>query len=144
VDIDWYGADPCFWYPLERQARSQLLESYTFSYRPDLLRYHVEALVVPGDQLRHDITIEFWRRPPYSTLGLRPQDYPRIFTSVQRERKHVFGDNSLCIWQPRDSEARRWTSPLGLLILVEMVRWHLLLEMHWFLTCEWAMEDAPH
>jgi hypothetical protein len=144
VNIDWYGADPCFWYPFEGDARVHLPERYTSSYSRDVLRYHVEDLEVPGDEQRHNITIEFWRVPPYPTLGLQPEDYPRIFTSVERRRKHVFDDSSLCVWQPLDPETRRWTSRLGLLILVEMVRRHLLLEMHWFLTEEWAIEDATH
>ncbi len=144
MDIDWYGADPCFWYPLERDARAQLPERFTVSYSPGVLRYQVYQLDVPGDELRHDITIEFWRVPPYSTLWLQARDYPRIFTSVERRRKHAFDDKSLCVWHPRDPEVRRWTSQQGLLVLVEMVRRHLLLEMDWFVTGEWAIEDATH
>lgn len=140
----WYGTDPCFFYPLEWQVRAQLVEPFSYSHQSGVLRYLVHGLVVPGDQMRHDITIEFWRVPPYSTFGLQPQDYPRVFTSVTRRRKHVFEDGSLCIWQPKDSGERRWTSDLGLLVLIEMVRRHLLLEMHWFVTREWAIEDAPH
>ena len=144
MESRWYGADPCFFYPLEKEARSGLEEGSSFSYEPGVLRYQVTALAGPGDELTHDLTIEFWREPPYWTLGLDPQDYPRVFTSVHRPRKHVFDDNSLCIWQPKDPIHRRWTSALGLLVLVEMVRRHLVLEMHWFVEGEWAIEDAPH
>ena len=144
MNIDWYGADPCFFYPLEKEARAQLPERFTVSYGPGVLRYQIYQLDVPGDELRHDITIEFWRVPPYPTLGHLAQDYPRIFTSVDRRRKHVFDDGSLCVWQPRDPEARQWRSEMGLLVLVEMVRRHLLLEMDCFVTGEWAIEEAPH
>lgn len=144
MNIDWYGADPCFWYALEKDARAQLPERFSVSHRRGVLRYHVNGLDVPGDELQHDITVEFWKVPPYPTLGLAAQDYPRVFTSVERRRKHVFDDGSLCIWQPRDLEARRWTNQLGLLVLVEMVRRHLLLEMDWFVTGVWAIEEAPH
>jgi len=144
MKIDWYGADPCFWYPLERDARTQLPERFAVSYGPGVLRYQIYRLDVPGDELQHDLTIEFWKVPPYPTLGLPAEDYPRIFTSVKRRRNHVFDDGSLCVWQPRDPEVRRWTSRLGLLVLVEMVRRHLLLEMDWFVTGVWAIEDVPH
>lgn len=144
VEIDWYGADPCFWFPLEKDARAHLPETFRFSYEPDVLRYFVESLSVPGDQDKHDITIEFWRDPPYSTFGLLPQDYPRVFTSVERPRKHAFSDLSLCIWHPLDPEEKRWISHKGLLILVEMVRVHLLLEINWFFNDEWVLEDVPH
>jgi hypothetical protein len=62
---------------------------------------------------------------------------------------HRFGDNALCLWQPRDPPERRWTSKLGLLTLIELIRRHLFLELHWRKTggqrCGvWLLEDAPH
>lgn len=142
--VTWYGADPCFWYPLETHARRELRERYVFEYSAEVLRYRVYSLVVPGDESVHDITIEFWRDPPYNTFGLLPQNYPRVFTNVVRPRKHAFDDDSLCIWHPQDAQSLRWTSDDGLLVLVEMIRRHLLLEIDFFFTGKWAIEDAPH
>jgi hypothetical protein len=86
-----------------------------------------------------------WEQPPYDTFGLAPRDYPRVFTSLHRPRKHCFPDTgALCLWFPDDPPARRWTSEHGLRLLIEIVRRHLLLEQHWLLTGEWAIEDAPH
>lgn len=108
------------------------------------MMYDVHQLRVPGDVQAHNLRIEFWRIPPYDTYGLAPMDYPRVFTSVNRRRKHEFGDKALCLWYPWDSPERRWDHELGLLVLIEMVRRQLLLEMHWFLTDEWPLDEAPH
>lgn len=140
----WYGADLSFLYPLERDARRSLPEEVTWRYQPHVVRYVVEQLHVPGDLETHDLTIEFWRQPPYDTYGQAPMDYPRVFTTVARRRKHVFDDGALCLWYPWDPIERRWTHELGLLVLIEMVRRQLLLEMHWFLTGDWPLDEAPH
>jgi hypothetical protein len=141
----WFGIDPCFWYPLERDARRHLKEPLSVALGLDQLTYFVQGLRVPGDREPHNVRIEFHRVPPYDTYGLAPQDYPRVFTNVRRHRKHAFpGDGALCLWFPHDPIERRWVHALGLEVLIEMTRRQLLLELEFSITGRWPMEDAPH
>ena len=159
----WFGADPSFWYPLERDAHRFLPEAVVWRYRPGLLTYTVEKLAVPGEVLPHGITIEFWRIPEYETYGLAPEDYPRVHTDSLSPRRHAFcaGDlcicasgarrygvtlhsGPLCLWYPHDPSARRWTHDMGLRVLIEMIRRHLLAELEWRRTGRWILEEAAH
>jgi hypothetical protein len=114
------------------------------------LRYTVTGLEVPGDLERHDVSITFQRDPlPDMALGIAPCDFPKVFTSVERPRNHVHGDGALCLWATFDPPERRWWHGDGLGSLVEIIRTHLLLELHWWRTTvdgegEWAVDDAPH
>lgn len=145
---DWFGVQASFWYPLERDARLHLPERLTWHAEPSALIYRVRALEVPGDRERHDLTIKFQPFPPRA-YGQDPRDCPEVRSSVIRPSKHRFHDGVLCLWPPRDPPERRWSHELGLRVLIEMVRRHLLLELDWLMTGgqdggRWAMEDAPH
>lgn len=115
-----------------------------------MLRYRVDGLVVPGDLQHHDLRIDFGRGPLGEwALGIAPADYPSVYTSVNRPRKHANADASLCLWASYDPPERRWWHGQGLLVIVEIVRRHLLLELNWWRTGgprggEWPVEDAPH
>jgi hypothetical protein len=159
----WYGADPAFWYPLQRDARRVLTEKVLSEYRPEVLSYTVDRLAVPGETRGHTVTIEFWRAPEYETYGLHPRDYPRINTDSAEPRKHSFcsaprcaciatprlwgtvpHSGPLCLWFPLYPPELRWTSEMGLLVLIEMVRRHLLAELEWRRTGRWILEEAAH
>lgn len=147
---EWYGVDPCWYLPLERDAKRTMGDRITTEVTVvDQLTYRVAGLEVVGDSTDHDVTIRFHRHPPYDTVGLPPEDSPRVTSSPRLESPHRFGDDALCLWQPHDPPARRWTASLGLLTLVELVRRHLFLELHWRKTGGrrrgvWLLEDAPH
>ena len=113
------------------------------------LSYSVSELKVPGDVERHNIEISFVQVPPPWANGIPACDYPRVTTDVDRPRLHVNGDTSLCLWAPFDPPARRWWHRDGIHNLVELVRRHLLFEIHWWRTGghrggEWPFPDAPH
>ena len=147
---EWYGVDPCWFVPLERHAKRAMGRRISTDVTVlDQLSYRVRDLDVVGDDVDHDVTIRFHRHPPYDTYGVPPQDSPRVTSSPSLESPHRFGDDALCLWQPRDPPARRWTSNLGLLTLIEVIRRHLFLELHWRKTGGrrrgvWLLEDAPH
>lgn len=108
----------------------------------------MQALQVPGDLKHHNIAIVFDKSPPAWANG-PAQDWPRVFTDVDRPRKHHYPDGSLCMWAPFDPSERRWHHRDGLHVLVEIARRHLFCEIHWWRTGgpeggEWPVEDAPH
>lgn len=113
------------------------------------LTYVVHDLKVPGDLDLHTVQVTFTKEPPPWASGIPACDYPRVTTNVVRERLHVNGDGSLCMWAPFDPPARRWWHRDGLHSLVEVTRRHLFLENHWWRTGatkggEWPVPDAPH
>lgn len=133
---------------LERTKRD-IPEAAHKSQLPGALEYRVRNLVVPGDLERHNLMITFKPSPPQWAAGIPACDYPSVFTDVDRRRLHVNGDTSLCLWAPHDPPERRWWHRDGLHSLVEIVRRHLLFEIHWSRTGgprggEWPVEDAPH
>jgi hypothetical protein len=148
----WYGNDPVFQVLVERDIRQidDIAGAVRVELRDDRLTYHVPGLQVPGDLADHDLRIEFRPEPLGAwAAGIAPCDYPRVFTSVVRARKHENADGSLCLWASYDPPERRWWHGHGLRALVEITRRHLLLELHWFATGghkngNWAVQDAPH
>jgi hypothetical protein len=148
----WYAHDPVFQVMLERGLRQ--IDDIAGPVRRELadsrLSYYVPGLHVPGDPATHDLRIEFQPNPLGAwAAGIASCDYPRVFTSVARPRKHENPDGSLCLWASYDPPERRWWHGDGLRALVEITRRHLLLELHWYATGgrkrgEWAVEDAPH
>jgi hypothetical protein len=79
----------------------------------------------------------------------RLTDTTKTGTSVDvgAEPGRTFGDalrHILTHWHPLDPPHRRWTSDQGLLVLIELIRRHLFLELRWRQTGTWVLEDAPH
>ncbi|WP_225858943.1 hypothetical protein [Streptomyces albicerus] len=146
----WYGAQPAWWAPLERDARRRFGSALRHTYRRDSLTYELTGLDVIGEPDPIDVNISFYKEPPYLTYGLKPQDFPRVHAKPRAPSKHRYSeDDALCLWHPLDPEERRWTSSKGLLDLIEIVRTHLFLEHYWRLTGgehggQWLVEDAPH
>ncbi|MBA2313191.1 MAG: hypothetical protein H0V97_10390 [Actinobacteria bacterium] len=147
--IDWYGLDAGWFYPLERSARRRYRRRLAVEHQPTVLIYRLRELDVPGDG-KHDLSIAFYKSPPYNTFGRRPEDSPRVHSSVRRDSKHRMpSDDALCLWFPHDPPARKWESGQGLLVLIEIAARHLLFERHWLETGGhrggvWPVEDAPH
>lgn len=147
---EWYGVDPCWFVPFERDAKRAMRRHISTDVTVlDQLTYTVRDLEVVGDDVDHGVTIRFHRDPPYPTFGQAQEDCPRVTSSPTLESPHRFGDDALCLWQPQDPPECRWTSRLGLLALIELVRRHLFLELHWRKTGGrrrgvWLLQDAPH
>ncbi|MGW7406816.1 hypothetical protein ACWGI9_24365 [Streptomyces sp. NPDC054833] len=147
---EWYGVQPVWWAPLERDARLHFGDALRRTYRRDSLTYLLSGLDVIGEQDPVDVRIRFYKDPPYKTYGQRPRDFPRVHAKPGAPSKHRYSnDDALCLWHPLDPEERRWTSSRGLLDLIEIVRTHLFLEHYWRLTGGeqggwWLVEDAPH
>lgn len=144
----WYGVDPVFQIRLERNMK-KISEGVQRVEEASRLTYLVRDLYVPGDLQRHNLAIVFTPGPVPWAAGIAPCDYPSVFTDVERERLHLHGDGSLCLWASYDPPERRWHHGLGLHSLVEIARRHLLFEIHWWRTGgpddgEWPVEDAPH
>lgn len=146
----WYGAQPAWWAPLERDARRHFGDALRHKYRRGSLTYELTGLDVTGEPDRVDVRIRFYAHPPYSTYGQKPEDFPRVHAKPGMPSKHRHSsDDALCLWYPLDPEEQRWTSSRGLLDLIEIVRTHLFLEHYWRLTGgeaggQWLVEDAPH
>ncbi|MEV4032311.1 hypothetical protein [Streptomyces umbrinus] len=146
----WYGAQPVWWAPLERDARRHFGDALRHTYRRDSLTYELTGLDVIGEPDPVDVRIRFYKEPPYLTYSQRAEDFPRVHAKPGVPSKHRYSfDDALCLWYPLDPEERRWTSSKGLLDLIEIVRTHLFLEHYWRLTGgepdgQWLTEDAPH
>jgi hypothetical protein len=146
----WYGVQPVWWAPLERDARLRFGSTLRHAYRRGSLTYELTGLDVIGEPDPIDVSIRFYENPLYPTFGQKPQDFPRVHANPGASSKHRYsGDDALCLWHPLDTEERRWTSSKGLLDLIEIVRTHLFLEHYWRLTGgehggQWLIEDAPH
>lgn len=145
----WYGVQPAWWAPLERDARHRFDGALRHTYAAGRLIYEVKELDVVGARPL-DVRISFFEHPPYDTYGLQPSDFPRVHANPGAASKHRYPqDDALCLWHPYDPEEHRWTSENGLLDLIEVVRTHLFLEHYWRLTGgaqggRWLVRDAPH
>lgn len=141
----WYGLDAVWRVLLERDARRTFGDALRHTVTHNELTYQLDDLDVPGDPQRRTIRITFHAQPPYPTYGQRPQDSPRAHVTPRARSKHRYpDDDALCLWHPHDPPQRRWTSDQGLLVLIELVRRHLFLELRWRQTGTWLLEDAPH
>lgn len=154
----WYGEDASFWYPLERGARDHFTrmradgrgaDRLHFEPGHDVLTYRVTGMHVPGYVEVHDVTVEFHRHPRYPTGRLHPQDYPLVFTSVERPYYHHHGKagpfrGSLCLWHPNDPRATRWASDQPLHDLFEMARRHLFHEEYYARYGHWPVAHHYH
>ncbi len=147
---EWYGVDPCWFVPFERDAKRAMRRQVSTDVTVlDQLAYTIHDVEVVGDDVDHEVTIRFHRVPPYATYGLAPEDCPRVTSVPNLESPHRFGDDAFCLWQPQDPPEQRWAARLGLLTLIEVIRRHLFLELHWRKTGGrrrgiWLLEDAPH
>lgn len=152
-----HGAGPAFRLSLERGLLSHFDdlrrkgndEHVAIDAGVNVLTYTITGMKVPGDTVRHNVAIEFHRKPSYNTFGLPAHDFPRVTTDDLRPKHHAYpaltiSDGPLCLWYPHDPEDRRWTSRRSLVDLIEMVRRHLFLEQHYRVRRIWLMEDAPH
>ncbi len=90
--------------------------------------YPIEAvhIVIHGDGRIHAV--------PKAGRG-RPWKHRNSFAGVYME---------LCLWDPRDSEAIRWSWADGLEEYVRIVARHLIYEEYWRRTGQWPVEDSPH
>jgi hypothetical protein len=141
----WYGLDAVWRVLLERDARRTFGDALRHTATHNELTYQLDDLDIPGDSQRRSIRITFHAQPPYPTYGQRPQDFPRAHATPHAPSKHRYpDDDALCLWQPLDPPDRRWTSDQGLLVLIELIRRHLFLELQWRQTGTWILEDAPH
>ena len=112
--------------------------------------YKHEGLYVPGRVDVLPVRIEFHERPPYSTFGLAPQDYPRVFADPGAASKHRMpDDDALCLYHPDDPPERRWTAADGLVSLFNIIVNHLFCELRWRNTGGahggvWPLDEAAH
>ncbi|MFF8805551.1 hypothetical protein [Streptomyces omiyaensis] len=146
----WYGSEPVWWAPFERDARLRFGSDLAHRYGDGRLTYRLSGLDVVGETDPVLVTISFYADPWYDTYGQRPQDFPRVHAKPGVASKHRYAaDDALCLWYPYDPEERRWTSEKGLLDLLGIVERHLFLEHCWRRTGghaggDWIVEDAPH
>lgn len=146
----WYGVQPAWWAPLERDARLLFGSGLRHQYRPGALTYYLDGLDVIGEPHPVAVSIRFFEAPPYATYGQDPADFPRVHAMRGLASKHRYpDDDALCLWFPGDPVANRWTSSKGLLDLIEVVRTHLFLEHYWRITGgdhggHWLVDDKPH
>ena len=61
-----------------------------------------------------------------------------------RNWKHRNGWADLCLWDPHDPAAIRWTWDDGLEEYVRIVARHLIYEEYWRREGQWPIEDSPH
>ena len=131
----WYGAQPVWWAPLERDARRHFGSALRHTYRRGSLTYELTGLDVIGEPEPIDVSIRFYENPLYPTFDQMPQDFPRVHanpgpprsTGIRATTPSVSGTRST-----RKSDGGR--VPKGLLDLIEIVRTHLFLEHYWRLT----------
>lgn len=145
----WYGADPVWTLPFQRDARRRYGNEITVKTRSDRLTYIHQGLSIRGRNQPIPVIIQFWPNPSYETFGLAPQNYPRVFADAGMESPHRMPDDSLCLFYPGDPPDRRWTSELGLLTLLDLTGDHLFFETYWRHTGghqggQWLAPEAPH
>lgn len=155
----WYGATLAWQLLIERGLRAEHHGDVTRRLGVDLtvpetlgwLEYRHAGLFVPGRDEAVPVTVRFYEWPLYSTFGLRPQDYPRIFADPGAESPHRMpDDDALCLYSPWHAPERRWTSQDSLLMLLNLVRDHLFFEQWWRRTrsetCAgvWLGAEEPH
>ena len=131
----WYGVQPAWWAPLERDARRRFGSALRHAYHRGSLTYELSGLDVIGEPAPVSVKVRFYEDPPYTTYGQDPRDFPRVHAKPGAPSKHRCShDGALCLWHPLDPQERRWTSAKGLLDLIEIIRTHLFLEHYWRLT----------
>ena len=141
----WYGADPAWRYPLERDAKRRYGADLRVVETPDQLTYIHDGIFVRGREEPVPIEIKFHRYPPYNTYGLAGSEYPRVFADPKAESKHRMpDDDALCLYYVRDDDERRWRSENGLQSLIDLVADHLCFEDYWRMTGTWLGPEAPH
>ena len=170
---EWYGEDPAWRYPFERDAKRSFRRSlggvievpanwWAAAPRSDngcswnrkgfgtasgdrRLVYTHTGLRVSSRRDPVPIRVEFHETPLYATYGLRPEDYPRVFADPGARSKHRFpSDDALCLYTPEDPRDRRWASGDGLLALLVLVADHLFAEAFWRRSGNWVLPEAPH
>lgn len=154
---DTTGPNPQFWERREADLHLHFQhvrrrggdEHVTVTRSTDMVIVTITGMNVPGDRVLHDVTIEFHRTAPYRTFGLPAEDFPRVRTTDRRPKHHAYkepttAEGPLCLWFPKDSADRRWTSDQPISGLVEIVRNHLFLEQEYRRCGKWLAEDAPH
>lgn len=145
----WYGADPVWRLPFEREAKRYYGPAISRELHPATLLYRHAGLDVPGRTALVPVTVRFDAKPCYETYGLRPEDYPRVFADVGLLSPHRMPDRSLCLYYPGDPVERRWIASDGLLALLNLVSDHLFYETYWRHTGghrrgRWLGAQAPH
>ena len=145
----WYGADPAWRLPFEREAKRYYGRSITVELHPETLLYRHRGLDIRGRREPVPVTIRFDAKPCYPTYGLRPQDYPHVFADAELPSPHRMPDHSLCLFYPGDPVERRWISADGLLSLLHLSGDHIFKETYWRRTGGrhrgiWLGEQAPH
>lgn len=145
----WYGADPAWTLPFQRDARRHYGSAVTVALRHNYLLYRHEGLDVPGRDEPVPVEVRLEARPLYDTYGLSPQDYPRVFADHGLASPHRMPDDSLCLFYPGDPPERRWTADDGLLALLNLAGDHLFFETYWRHTGghqggKWLAPEAPH
>ncbi|AMM34783.1 hypothetical protein SA2016_4131 (plasmid) [Sinomonas atrocyanea] len=145
----WYGADPVWRLPFQRNARRHYGHTVTAHLHPGYLIYRHEGLDIPGREEPVPVEIRFEASPLYDTYGLEPQDYPRVFADSGLASPHRMPDGSLCLFYPGDPPERRWTAEAGLLALLDLAGDHLFFETYWRHSGghrggRWLAPEAPH
>lgn len=69
---------------------------------------------------------------------------PYVRADGPDESPHRYGDNTLCMWYPRDPDDKRWVFTDGLRDLLHAIVAHLWREAWWRETGEWLGEEVPH
>jgi hypothetical protein len=146
---DWYGSRPSWRLPLERASASEYGSLITVHQTENTLTYTHAGIRVSGRTEPVPVMVQFHADPPYSTYGLDPMDYPRVFADPGAASKHRMPDDSLCLYYAGDPVERRWTSDWGLLSLLDLTGDHLFLEDYWRATGgvhkgQWLGPEAPH
>ncbi|WP_434319014.1 hypothetical protein ACQ86L_0375 (plasmid) [Leifsonia sp. P73] len=141
----WYGNDPAWRYPMERDAKRHYGRLIRAIDGPGWLAYKHQGVEVRGRIEAVPVEIRFYASPPYATYGLTPDEYPRVFADRGAASKHRMpGDGALCLYYAADPEERRWTPSRGLLALFDLISDHLFFEDYWRETTEWLGPEAPH
>jgi hypothetical protein len=145
----WFGAQPSWTLPFQRDARRYYGESVTTELGPGWRIYRHDGLDIPGRTEPIAVTVRFEAKPRYDTFGLNACDYPRVFADPGLQSPHRMPDDSLCLYYPGDPVERRWTADEGLLRLFELVGDHLFFETYWRQTGGprggiWLAPEAPH
>lgn len=145
----WYGLDPHWSVPFERDARLEHGRDLCIDIGVRTLTYRHRGLEVPGRLAQVPVAIRFAAGPHGDTYGLLPQEFPRVYADPGAESPHRHEDDALCLYAPDRDHARRWTPGLGLLSLLDLTRDHLFFELHWRATGgehggRWLGLEAPH
>ena len=145
----WYGLRSSWLEAMEAGAREVHGDELRVSEYRGRRVYRV-PVEVPGRLQRVEITINFYERPPYDCYGLRPEEYPRVFSCTRGSSPHRMPtDGALCLYYPRSAPERRWRPENGLLALIDLARDHVFFEDYWRQTGGekhgvWLGGEQPH